>query len=62
MINKKDAPVGYIAVKPEQYYNQSGECKGCCFFDVSGCLSEEAICWAEGRDDGRDVIFKPVLH
>ena len=62
MINKKDAPVGCIAVEPEQYYDQSGECKGCCFQGDYECLSKEAVCWAEGRDDGRDVIFKPVLH
>ena len=68
MINKKDAPVGYIAVEPEQYYNQSGECEGCCFnqvgccFDQVGCSKQEFACWAEGRKDGRDVIFKPVLH
>ena len=61
-INKYEAPEGYIAVEPEQYYDQSGVCKGCCFFAVGGCLSKEAVCWAEGRKDGRDVILKPVLH
>ena len=60
-IDKYDAPEGYIAVEPEQYYNQSGECSGCCFYQVR-CSSKEAVCWAEGRKDKRDVIFKPVLH
>ena len=62
MINKKDAPVGYIAVEPELHHPFGGECKGCCFLGDYECLSEEAICWAEGREDGRDVIFQPVLH
>ena len=61
MINKKDAPVGYVAVEPEQYYNQSGDCEGCCFYLV-GCSKQEVACCAECREDGRDVIFKPVLH
>ena len=61
-INEKDAPVGYVAVEPEQYYYFGGECKGCCFLGNYECLSEEAICSAECREDGRDVIFKPVLH
>ena len=60
-INIYEAPQGYIAVEPEQYYNQSGDCEGCCFYQV-WCSSKEAVCWAEGREDGRDVIFKPVLH
>ena len=60
-INVYEAPQGYIAVEPEEFYNQSGECEGCCF-DQAGCSRQEAICWAEGREDGRDVIFKPVLH
>ena len=33
-INKYEAPQGYIAVEPEQYYDQSGDCEGCCFFAV----------------------------
>lgn len=60
-INEYEAPQGYIAVEPEQYYDQSGDCEGCCFYLV-GCSKQEAVCWAEGRKDGRDVIFKPVLH
>ena len=60
-INKYDAPEGYIAVEPELYYNQSGECEGCCFYLV-GCSKQEVTCCAEGREDKRDVIFKPVLH
>jgi hypothetical protein len=61
-INEYEAPEGYIAVEPEQYYHFGGECKGCCFLGNYVCLSEEAICCAECREDGRDVIFKPVLH
>ena len=57
-INEKDAPEGYIAVEPEQNYHFGGECKGCCFLGNYECLSEEAICCAECREDGRDVIFK----
>lgn len=60
-INVYEAPQGYIAVEPEEFYNQSGECKGCCF-DQVGCSKQEVACWAEEREDGRDVIFKPVLH
>ena len=60
-INKYEAPQGYIAVEPEQYYRFGGDCKGC-YFNQVVCSSKEAICWAEGREDGRDVIFKPVLH
>lgn len=60
-INKYDAPEGYVAVEPEQYYNQSGDCTGC-YFNQVGCSSKEPICWAEGREDKRDVIFKPMLH
>ena len=61
-INEYEAPQGYIAVEPERYYYfGGGDCKGCCFNQVT-CSSKEAICWAEGREDGRDVIFKPVLH
>ena len=61
-INEYEAPQGYMAVEPEQYYDQSGDCEGCCFQGDYECLSEEAICWVEGRTDGRDVIFKYVLH
>ena len=31
MINEKDAPVGYIAVEPEQYYHFGGEYKDVAF-------------------------------
>ena len=61
-IDKHEAPQGYIAVEPERHYPFGADCKGCCFFGVSGCLSKEAVCWAEGRDDKRDVIFQPVIH
>ena len=61
-IDKHEAPQGYIAVEPELHYPFGADCKGCCFFGISGCLSKEAICWAECREDGRDVIFQPVLH
>ena len=58
-IDEKDAPEGYVAVEPMQrLHNGSGGCNGCCFFTNSGCLSEEAICWAERRKDEQDVIFK----
>ena len=58
MINEKDAPQGCIAVKPEQYYDQSGGCEGCCFLGNYECSKQEVACWAEGRKDERDVIFK----
>ena len=68
-INEYEAPPGYIAVEPEQYNNQSGECSGCCFDSGGdrGCmldLQHDYVfpCWAEGRADEHDVIFKPVLH
>ena len=58
-IDKYNAPEGYTAVEPERYHHFGGECKGCCFLGNYECLSEEAICSAECREDGRDVIFKP---
>ena len=68
-IDKYNAPRGCIAVEPEQYYNQSGECSGCCFDsgDDRVCVLDMQHdyvppCWAEGRTDGRDVIFQPVIH
>ena len=57
-INKYEAPVGYVAVEPEQYHHFGGECNGCSFLGNHECLSEEVICSAECREDGRDVIFK----
>ena len=71
MINEKDAPVGYIAVAPEEYSSDGiGECSGCCFDsgDGMGCVLDmqhaygSTPCWAEGREDKQDVIFKPLLH
>ena len=60
-IDKYEAPQGYIAVEPERYFPFGGDCKGCCFNQVT-CLGKGAICYAECREDGRDVIFKPVVH
>ena len=69
-INKSEAPQGYVAVEPEQYSDQSGGCEGCCFDseDDIRCMLDvqhyytPTPCWAEGREDERDVIFKPVLN
>ena len=59
-IDKYNAPQGCIAVAPEELsLDGIGECSGCCFLGNYECLSEEAICSAECREDGRDVIFKP---
>ena len=69
-IDKSNAPRGCIAVAPDDLsHGGIGECSGCCFDsgDDLGCMLDMQHyyvppCWAEGRDDGRDVIFKPVLH
>ena len=65
-IDKYNAPPGYIAVTPEQFADGAGSCAGCCYDsrDDNGCLLDMASsvmytpCWAEGREDGKDVIFK----
>ena len=65
-IDKYEAPPGCIAVEPEQFVDGAGSCAGCCYdsWDDNGCLLDMTSsvryspCWAEGRPDGRDVIFK----
>lgn len=66
-IDKYNAPRGHIAVSPEKYYPDGiGECTGCCFDsgDNMGCVLHvqhdcvSTSCWAEGRTDNQDVIFK----
>ena len=66
-IDKYNAPLGCIAVSPEESsLDGIGECTGCCFDsgDDSGCLLDMTSsvryspCWAEGRPDKMDVIFK----
>lgn len=66
-IDKYQAPRGCVAVHPEAYSHDGiGECTGCCFDsgDDMGCmlhLQQDSVspsCWAEGREDNQDVIFK----
>ncbi len=66
-IDKYNAPRGYVAVVPEGFSHDGiGECNGCCFAsgDDLGCvlhLQNDSVytsCWAEGREDNQDVIFK----
>ena len=67
-IDKYNAPRGCIAVVPDKFSSDGiGECSGCCFDsggDDSGCMLDmhhdyvTAPCWAEGRADRQDVIFK----
>ena len=67
-IDKYNAPRGCIAVVPEEYSNDGiGECSRCHFNsggDDRGCLLDmqhdyvSSPCWAEGRTDEHDVIFK----
>ena len=66
-IDKYNAPRGCYAVAPEEFsLDGIGECNGCCFDsgDDSGCMlhvkndNVPAPCWAEGRTDEHDVIFK----
>ena len=65
-IDKYNAAPGCIAVTPGQFVDGAGSCTGCCYdsWDDNGCLLEIASsfvyspCWAEGREDGKDVIFK----
>ena len=69
-INERDAPPGYIAVVPEQFVDGAGSCVGCHYDSLNGngCLLDIAIsvryyaCWGEGRDDGKDVIFKEFVE
>ncbi len=66
-IDEYQAPRGCIAVAPEEFSHDGiGECSGCCFDsgDDRGCVLDmqhdytSAPCWAEGREDNQDVIFK----
>ena len=65
-IDTYNAPRGYVAVAPDAISHDGiGECNGCCFDsgDDRGCVIDMQHdyvppCWAEGRNDGRDVIFK----
>ena len=65
-IDKYNAPPGCIAVTPGQFVDGAGSCTGCCYDSGSdnGCLLDMTSsvmyspCWAEGREDGKDVIFK----
>ena len=66
-IDEYQAPHGCYAVSPEKFSHDSiGECSGCCFDsgDDRGCVLYmqhdyvSAPCWAEGREDKQDVIFK----
>jgi hypothetical protein len=69
-IDKYNAPRGCIAVAPDELARDGiGECSGCCFDSGGdrGCVLDMQYdyvspCWAEGREDKQDVIFKPVLH
>ena len=65
-IEERNAPPGCIAVEPVSVEDGAGTCHGCCFTSLheEGCSLDIARsikyspCWAEGRPDGRDVIFK----
>ena len=65
-IDKYNATPGCIAVSPEKFVDGVGDCTGCCYDsgDDNGCLLDIASsvryspCWAEGRLDKMDVIFK----
>ena len=65
-VDKYQAPRGCIAVAPEEFSHDGiGECSGCCFDsgDDRGCVLDMqhdyvSTCWAEGRADEQDVIFK----
>ena len=69
-IDEHDAPPGCIAVAPEKFVDGAGSCAGCCYDSGNGdgCLLDIAIsvryyaCWAEGRDDKQDVIFKECVE
>ena len=69
-IDKYNAPPGCIAVTPEQFVDGAGSCTGCRYDSVGGdgCLLDIASsvwyspCWAEGRPDKMDVIFKECVE
>ena len=66
-IDTYNAPRGCVAVHPEKFSHDGiGECNGCCFDsgDDLGCMLDiqhnyvPTPCWASGREDKQDVIFK----
>ena len=66
-VDKYNAPRGCVAVSPEEFSHDGiGECSGCCFDsgDDRWCVlhmqhdSVSTSCWAEGREDNQDEIFK----
>lgn len=62
MVNKNEAPDGYMAVEPvaEKYI-----CEECAFFNKGKCnvpSEHEFLCMAEARKDDTDVVFKPVTQ
>ena len=66
-IDKYNAPLGCVAVAHEEFSHDGiGECIGCCFDSVDDlrCMLDlqhdyvSTPCWAEGRKDKQDVIFK----
>ena len=66
-VDAYNAPRGCVAVAPEEFSHDGiGECSGCCFDsgDDRGCVLDmqhdyvSTPCWAEGREDKQDVIFK----
>lgn len=69
-VNERDAPPGCIAVPSEQFTDGAGSCAGCCYDsgNDNGCLLDIASsvmyspCWAEGREDNTDVIFKECVE
>ena len=69
-INERNSPPGCIAVMPEQFVDGAGSCTGCCYDSLNDneCLLYIAIsvryyaCWAEGRIDKMDVIFKEYVE
>ena len=69
-IDERNSPPGCIAVLPEQFVDGAGSCTGCCYDSGNGneCLLDIASsvryspCWAEGRPDKTDVIFKEHLE
>ena len=69
-IDERNSPPGCIAVLPEQFVDGAGSCAGCCYDSGNGneCLLDIVIsvryspCWAEGRPDKTDVIFKECVE
>lgn len=66
-IDKFQAPRGSVAVAPDVSSPDGiGECRGCVFDSGGdrGCVLDmqhdyvSTPCWAEGRTDNQDVIFK----